>query len=688
MNNRKISRRRFLQLSAIATASTIAAACSPSAPAPEAEGPPAVEKEEVSIPASQYGEAPMLADLVRAGELPPVDERLPVVPMVLDLPWSDVGHYGGTLRKATTSSSFSDQTQLMYGHSSFHWTEGGQEVGPGLAKAWEVNEDATTWTLYYREGTRWSDGEPFTVNDVIFWWEDMILNEEHPTSRPSWTMSGDAPMQLLKVDDYTLTIQFAGPSPITDIEIAAWVGGGVGTGLDVQPRHYMEQFHPDYSDAEDFSTFTEKQNWWINPEHPVLNAWRPIRLEAGQRLVMERNPYYYMVDVADNQLPYIDTVDVGFAENNEILNLKIINGEIDFMAHPNLSLRDIAVYKDNEEEGNYRLELWDNGAGGAPAWGINWNFPEPEKQSVYRKVEFRRALSHGIDRERIRKLTFFGLGGPASTAVDSINSRQYYSSPRGKELLEQLLNLAVEHDPEKAGSLLDEAGVTDQNEDGWRQLPSGEPLEISIQINAGSPFTESAELMKEDWRAIGLDARVDAMPGAQLGQIFLGGTYDIRVFGGGAPGSADLLSFPVFLTSFGPSGRWAPLYGAWMSLEGTPREGVDADKPAHERQPPWDEPSPDDPAYRMWQLHKQARSEPDRQKRDELVYEILQIHVDEGPFWLGIIADLPRPAIIGNRVKNTPTRDQLPLGGWLGPWVVAYPGAITYPEQYYLDDMA
>ena len=688
MFERKISRRSFLQLSAIAAAGTIAAACSPSAPAPEAESPPAVQGEEVSTPASQYGEAPMLADMVNAGELPPVDERLPVDPMVLDLPWSDVGHYGGTLRKATTSSSFSDQTQLMYAHSSLHWTEGGQEVGPGLAKAWEVNDDATIWTLYYREGTRWSDGEPFTVDDVIFWWEDMILNDEHPSSRPSWTMSGDAPMQLSKVDDYTLTIQFAGPSPITDIEIAAWVGGGIGTGLDAQPRHYMEQFHPDYSDAEDFAAFTEKQEWWTNPEHPVLNAWRPVRLEAGQRLVMERNPYYYMVDTADNQLPYIDTVDVSFAENNEILNLKIINGEIDFMAHPNLSLRDIAIYKDNEEEGNYRLELWDNGAGGAPAWGINWNYPEPEKQSIYRKVEFRRALSHGIDRERIRKLTFFGLGGPASTAVDSINSRQYHSSPRGKELLDQLLNLAVEHDPDKAAGLLDEAGVTDQNGDGWRQLPSGEPLEIWIQINAGSPFTESAELMKEDWRAIGLDARVDAIPGAQLGQIFLGGTYDIRVFGGGAPGSADLLSFPVFLTSFGPSGRWAPLYGAWMSLEGTPREGIDADKPAHDRQPPWDEPAPDDPAYRMWQLHKQARSEPDRQKRDELVYEILQIHVDEGPFWLGIIADLPRPAIIGNRVKNTPTRDQLPLGGWLGPWVVAYPGAITYPEQYYLDDMS
>ena len=190
MFERRISRRKFLQLSAVAAAGTVAAACSPTQPSPEADQPQAVQGEKVATPSSQYGEAPMLAELVSAGELPPVDERLPVDPMVLDLPWSGVGHYGGTLRKATTSSSFSDQTQLMYGHSSLHWTEGGQEVGPGLAKAWEVNEDATVWTLYYREGTRWSDGEPFTVDDVIFWWDDMILNEEHPSSRPSWTMSG------------------------------------------------------------------------------------------------------------------------------------------------------------------------------------------------------------------------------------------------------------------------------------------------------------------------------------------------------------------------------------------------------------------------------------------------------------------------------------------------------------------
>ena len=685
MNKQRISRRRFLQLSAIATASTIAAACSPSAPAPEAEGPPAVQKEEVSVPASQYGEAPMLADLVRAGELPPVDERLPVDPMILDLPWSDVGQYGGTLRKATTSSSFVDQTQLMYGHSSFHWTEGGQEVGPGLAKAWEVNEDATTWTLYYREGTRWSDGEPFTVDDVIFWWEDMILNEEHPTSRPSWTMSGDAPMQLSKADDYTLTIQFAGPSPITDIEIAAWVGGGVGTGLDVQPRHYMEQFHPDYSDAEDFSTFTEKQNWWINPEHPVLNAWRPIRLEAGQRLVMERNPYYYMVDVADNQLPYIDTVDVGFAETNEILNLKIINGEIDFMAHPNLSLRDIAVYKDNEEEGNYRLELWDNGAGGAPAWGINWNFPEPEKQSVYRTVEFRRALSHGIDRERIRKITFLGLGDAASTGTMSPNAAQFNRSAEGQEILIAWRDSAVTHDPELAASLLDEIDVTDQDGDGFRDLPDGSPLEVRIDFPAGNTsFIETAELMVEDWKAIGLNAYVNSIPGSQVGVMTTNATYDIRLYGGGAPDGPDLLTYPAWLISYGSGGRWAPLYGAWMAAEGTPKEGTELDLDPRDRTPPREEIPLNDPMFRMWELYKQAIAEPDVAKRDELTFAIIQIHIDEGPFLLGGIADPPNIVIASNQIHNVPTRDDIPLGGWLGPWVLGMPGAMTYPEVYFI----
>jgi peptide/nickel transport system substrate-binding protein len=113
---------------------------------------------------------------------------------------------------------------------------------------------------------------------------------------------------------------------------------------------------------------------------------------------------------------------------------------------------------------------------------------------------------------------------------------------------------------------------------------------------------------------------------------------------------------------------------------------VDADKPPRERQPPWEEPAADDPNARMWEIYKQAIREPDMQKRDQLVFDIVRIHIDEGPFLLGMIADIPRVVIIGNRLKNAPTAEEIPLGGWLGPWVVAQPGAITYPEQYYLEE--
>ncbi len=451
----------------------------------------------------------MLADMVANGSLPPVEERLPDKPMVIDLPWSTVGTYGGTLHKATTVSDFNDQTQFMYGASPMQWIDGGQNPGPGLVYKWESNEDTTEWTLYFRKGLKWSDGVPFTVDDVIFWWEDVVLNPDHPDVPPSWTLSGGAPMQMEKIDDYTLKLIFAAPMPIADIEISAWAGGGMGTGLDSRPKHYLEQFHPDYSDQPNFEEFLAHEDWWTNPDVPVLTAWMPVELDPGRRLVLERNPYYYMVDKEGNQLPYIDRVEVNLVEDLQVLNLKIVNGEVDFLAHPNLQLSDIPLYADNQDRGDYRLELWDNGAGGAPAWGINWNYPDPEKRDLYHNVKFRRALSHAMDRERMRNVSSLGLGGPASTAVDSINSRQYHSSDRGEQFLDQLLNLAVEYDPEQASSLLDEINVVDQDGDGWRDLPSGAPLEIRLQLDTGNAFTEFAELMAEDWQNIGLNAQVE-----------------------------------------------------------------------------------------------------------------------------------------------------------------------------------
>ena len=221
-------------------------------------------------------EAPMLAEMVAAGELPPLEERIPIDPLVIDLPWIEIGQYGGTLKRTTTSTDFRDTSQYMYGHSPLHWQDGGAAVGPGLARAWESNEDASQWTFYFREGTKWSDGHPFTVDDVLFWWQDMAANPDHPMAMPAWTLVGGQPMTAEKIDDYTIRFSFAASSPLIERELAAFVNGGISYNFGPYPRHYLEQFHPNYSDAADYEEFTEKQDWWNNPDRP-----RSECLDAG-----------------------------------------------------------------------------------------------------------------------------------------------------------------------------------------------------------------------------------------------------------------------------------------------------------------------------------------------------------------------------------------------------------------------
>ncbi len=268
---------------------------------PAAEEEPAAAEEAASADDSDdasadgammsSNEAPQLAEMVAAGDLPPLEERIPNDPLVIDLPWIEVGKYGGTLKRTTTRADFRSTSAYMYGHSPLHWEEGGTAVGPGLARAWESNADATEWTFYFREGTRWSDGQPFTVDDILFWWEDMAANPDHPMAMPAWTLVGGQPMTAEKIDDYSIRFTFVSPSPLIERELAAFVNGGISGNFGPYPRHYLEQFHPDYSDAADYEEFTEKQDWWINPDRPVLNAWMPVTLDPGNRLILERNPY-------------------------------------------------------------------------------------------------------------------------------------------------------------------------------------------------------------------------------------------------------------------------------------------------------------------------------------------------------------------------------------------------------------
>lgn len=325
-------------------------------------------------------EAPMLHEKVMAGELPPLDERIPAEPLVIE-PFGEIGRYGGTLHRFDTAVNGNHVAMMQYGFSPVHWVKDGLDKRPGLAKGWDFNDDKTEYTLYFREGTRWSDGEPFTVDDFLYWWEDMVLNADHPDVPPDYMISGGATAEVTKVDDYTLRFNFAASSPLFLDRLAMWPNSTVPAGERLfVPKHYASQFHPKYNSAvETYQEHDEKIDWRVNPDSPVLNPWMPVHYEPGTRLVMERNPYYYAVDTAGNQLPYIDRVDTTYVENLEVAKLRVLAGEQEFCGRPctGQPLSELGVFRDAEATVGLKTFLWDGGGGTGVMVYPNWTHTDP-----------------------------------------------------------------------------------------------------------------------------------------------------------------------------------------------------------------------------------------------------------------------------------------------------------------------
>ena len=184
-------------IAASAVAVLLLAACGGApvaAPAQSAEeAAPAVDQ--AAVPAGQYAEAPMLAEKVAAGELPPVDERLPASPLVIE-PVEEVGQYGGTWRMVDSQNDNGWLRQTIWVEPLMKWKRDMTGMRPNLLEDFTWNDDATVLTMKLREGIKWSDGEPLTMNDLLFWWNDIILDPAAGQSPPAGTAVGGEPMQV------------------------------------------------------------------------------------------------------------------------------------------------------------------------------------------------------------------------------------------------------------------------------------------------------------------------------------------------------------------------------------------------------------------------------------------------------------------------------------------------------------
>ncbi len=625
----------------------------------------------------------MLKVLVEAGELPPVEERLPAEPLVIE-PIHSIGQYGGTwYSQAPPFGMFGFTRMSMYGHSPLRWVDDALDIAPNWIESWESNEDATVWTLNIREGIRWSDGVRFSGHDFLFWWEDMALDPEVSDPVPAMLTAGGWPAEITLPDDYTIRIEFAEPAPLLPQQLAMWVNGGVGERL-IVPAHHVTQFHPRHSDIYDsYETFESQVDWTQHIGTPVLTEWVLVEHAVGEYAKFERNPYYYAVDPEGNQLPYIDYRMVSFVMDYEVLLLRLMDGQSDFHMRPFLPLTVMNPLLDSAEDGDYEVKLWASGSGTGPMYFPNWNHPDEAKKELYRAPDFLRALSFAVNRPRIQNTLYYGLGR-LSTGTFSAKAVEYTRHPQGGEVLEDWIGSYVDFDPERAMSMLDGLGVIDQDGNGWRDMPNGDTLTLRIDYDtsASGDHVQASEMIKADWEAVGLKVEMNPVDTAVFWGIQATASFDILNSWEVGDGP-DHVVYPQWMVPI-DGARWAPLYGSWYQQMHAGRAHDQDHMAPRDRTPPREQPDLAGPVARLQALYDQIRVEPDQSVRDDLVLQMVRIHIDDGPFFIGTVSDLPRIVVHSNALKNVPHAEELAQGGFVNPWIVCYP-AILNPAQFWLD---
>lgn len=589
-------------------------------------------------PAS-YNEAPMLAERVAAGTLPPVAERLPKNPLVIN-PTNEVGTYGGRLMGAGMAPETTNDLQIGQATGLFRFSNDLNELIPDLASGYEFNDDYTQCTITLREGLKWSDGHPFTVDDIIFYLEDYQYNPDlFPATPATWLIGGDK-FGLEKVDDINIRFSFAKPYP--SFSIIHFSGAPTEP---FRPAHYLKPFHPKYNPnvaadatAAGFDSwqafFTAKADGdspsphygVSNPDMPVLSPWIPMSADS-QRQQYERNPYYHHVDSAGNQLPYVDFMTVEYVSNAEVMNLKAVSGELS-VAGLDIQLLNYPIIRRSEETGGYATKLVYSERGSDVAIAFNQLQPDPVLKELFNDVRFRQAMSLGINRTEINELVFLGQGTPRQATVNE--SASFYDPKWGEHF--------AQFDLEKANALLDELGLTQRDANGIRLRSDGQPLIFQLEyLPQEGPKKEACELVVKHWAALGVQVDAQARERAYLIQ-----RLDAQEQHATAWHVDRALERPSYAYSLdgklGPGGnsiiRYAREWQNWFNSAG--ERGVE---------PPQDAKDLRD-AYIAWQ--QTSMGTPEYEAAARRVFDLTA----ETLYVIGTIGQSPQPVIVRNDIGN------------------------------------
>jgi len=571
----------------------------------------------------------MLTDLVKSGKLPPIGERLPKEPRVIE-PLEEVGQYGGNLNLLEFQNPLDWALRNWKSDRPFRLLPDLKTIVPNVVKNYEYSKDYKKYTIFLREGMRWSDGHPLTVDDVVFWYEDVLLNKDLTPILPAWTKPGGEVLKVIKINDYTVEFSFSVPYPM----FIYWL---TREDYFYLPKHYLQKFHITYNPKANELAKEKGFDSWYNlfPEliddsslnwvgTPTIEPWIVSKATTDYAL-LERNPYYWKIDTEGNQLPYIDGIKVIATGNREIWNLKAVNGETDF-ALIRTTLKDYTLFRENEKRGNYTTYLWKQTWGNAVVIKLNHTHKDPVMRKIINDVRFKRALSLAINREEINQFLFFGLGTPRQATV----------LPESRYFEKGFDTAYAQYDPAQANKLLDSIGLK-KGKDGFRLRPDGKPLNLTAEFSPSSEAPEGDvwELVKNYWEKIGIKVALKADSPELLSKRR--NANELEVTSGHLDRCTDILFTldPRWFVPISSQTTFAPLWYTWYSTGGKSGE-----------EPPIE-------IKRLFKWYETMQTTIKEGERTIAGREILRSQARN--LWIiGTVGLIPQPCLVSNKLHNVP----------------------------------
>jgi|TARA_B110000211_G_scaffold60124_1_gene67706 peptide/nickel transport system substrate-binding protein len=515
------------------------------------------------------------------GSLPSLAKRLPSEPLVV-APYDTVGSYGGTLDVLSNATEAGTSDFLSVRHVNLvRFSDDLQTIVPNVAKGWVWNADFTQLTFTLRAGHKWSDGAPFTSADVKYWYDNIALNSDIMSKPKDYVLVAGERMTVDTPDAVTVIFNLPAPKPGLLAHFATSFAQGF------QPMHFLGQWDPKLNDDADakakaagfenglavIAAYFGNSDWTDTPS-PLLNSPDKVAklpadvvptLEShitiadtteGRHLVA--NPYFFQVDTAGNQLPYISEQDEVYINENEVRILKLVNSEVDYKAQ-SLQLASAPLLLENQEKGDYTVELKPEIT--IATFSFNVTSADLEKRKVFGDLRFRKAMSVAMNRDEINETGFFGMGEP----------RQYIGfSPAPNFVDPKWASYMTQYDPAMANSLLDEMGMKDMDGDGFRELPNGDRLVINLQYSVQGLAGQVVEMVGQNWAEVGIQSTVKEVTPDEYRSAQSSNALDVTMWRKSQPMGIVLgnneLWVPPFENYFGI--RTGMLWAEWVDSEG------------------------------------------------------------------------------------------------------------------------